>query len=170
MTEASKRTIGLIWAQTPDRVIGANGSIPWQIPEDLQHFQDITGGRTIVMGRKTWDALPEEARSAPDRRTVVLTTNPEWFAGGAERAESISDALALTDPDEVWIIGGSETFAAAMEFATVIAVTEVDTRAEGDTYAPEIPQQFLMAFSTGRKLSANNKDSYVFRDYARRER
>ncbi|WP_040822987.1 dihydrofolate reductase [Nocardia jiangxiensis] len=168
MTENSKRTIGLIWSQTRDRVIGANGGIPWQIPEDVQHFQDVTSGRTIIMGRRTWDALPDQARVAPDRRTIVITRNPEWFAPGAESADSMSEALALTDPDEVWVLGGAEIFAAAVEFATVIVVTEVDAKVSGDAYAPRIPPEFVLAFTTGITRSTNGKDSFQFRSYARK--
>lgn len=168
MTEPSKRTIGLIWSQTPEGVIGANGGIPWEIPEDTAHFQAVTGGRTVIMGRKAWDALPEQARTAPDRRTVVLTRDPEWFAAGAERAGSVTEALELTDPDEVWVIGGAETLTAAIEFATVLAVTEVHVRADGDARAPAIPSNFVMAFTTGTKHSSNGKDTLLFRSYARK--
>lgn len=168
MTENCKRTIGLIWSQTPDRVIGADGSIPWQIPEDVQHFQDITSGRTIIMGRRTWDALPEQAHAQSGRRTIVITRDPDWFATGAERAGSVDEALSLTDPDEVWILGGAEIFAATIEFATVIVVTEVDAKVSGDAYAPEIPPQFVLAFTTGRTRSSNGKNSFQFRSYARK--
>jgi dihydrofolate reductase len=166
MTEPNKRTIGLIWSQTPDGIIGANGGIPWEIPEDAAHFQAVTGGRTVIMGRKTWDALPEQARTAPDRRTIVLTRDPEWFAAGAERAGSVTEALELTDPDEVWVIGGAEILAAAIEFATVITVTEVHVKAEGDAHAPTIPSNFIMAFTTGTNRSSTGKDTYLFRSYA----
>jgi len=166
MTEPKKRTIGLIWSQTPEGVIGANGGIPWEIPEDVEHFQAVTGGRTVVMGRRTWDALPEQARTAPDRRTVVITRDPEWFAAGAERAGSVAEALDLTDPDEVWVIGGAEILAAAIEFATVLAVTEVHIQAGGDAHAPAVPSNFVMAFTTGAKRSSNGKDTFLFRSYA----
>ncbi len=165
-TGSDKRTIGLIWSQTPDRVIGSGGSIPWEIPEGTRHFQAITGGRTVIMGRKTWDALPEAARNAPDRHTVVLTRNPQWHARGAERAGSIPEALALTDPDEVWILGGAEIFAEALEYATVISITEVHVKTKGDAHAPQIPNTFIMAFTTGLKTSSNGKDKYLFRSYA----
>ncbi len=167
-TPTGKRTIGLIWAQTRDRVIGADGTVPWNIPEDLQHFQDIIAGHTVIMGRKTWDALPEQARTHPDRRTIVITHDPQWYAAGAERAGSMDEALALSDPDEVWVIGGGETFREALPYATVISVTEVSTDVEGDVYAPDISGDFIMAFTTGLERSTNGKDSYVFRSYARK--
>nr|WP_221332990.1 dihydrofolate reductase [Nocardia transvalensis] len=157
----------MIWTQTRDHVIGANGTVPWHVPEDLKHFQDIITGHTIVMGRKTWDALPEEAHTEPSRRTIVVTRDPDWFAEGAECAGSVEEALALTDPEEVWVIGGGDVLRAAMPFASVISVTEVSTDVEGDVYAPEISRDFIMAFTTGAERSTNGKDWYIFRSYAR---
>ncbi|WP_324194285.1 dihydrofolate reductase [Nocardia blacklockiae] len=167
-TSTGTRTIGMIWSQTRRHVLGANGTVPWHIPEDLAHFQEVITGRTVVMGRKTFDALPADARVEPGRRTVVVTRDPRWQAEGAERAGSIEEALTLTDPEEVWVIGGAETFRAAMPYATVISVTEVSADVAGDVHAPEIPREFLMAFTTGVSKSSNGKDYYVFRSYARR--
>ncbi|WP_067577495.1 dihydrofolate reductase [Nocardia terpenica] len=166
-TETRKRTIGLVWSQTSDRVIAAHGRIPWRVPEDLAHFDTVTGGHTVVMGRGTWDALDEQARALPGRRTVVVTHDPEWFAPGAERAGSVAEALSITDPDEVWVIGGAEIFREAMEFATVIATTEIGPPTDGDVYAPEISGDFVMAFTTGVKQSDNGENTYLFRSYAR---
>lgn len=166
-TPTGKRTIGLIWAQTRSGVIGANGTVPWHIPEDLAHFQEIITGRAVVMGRKTWDALPPEARVEEGRRTLVVTRDPDWYAPGAERAASIEEALTATQPDEVWVIGGGETLRTAMPYATVISVTEVSADVTGDVYAPQISREFVMAFTTGLSKSSNGKDYYVFRSYAR---
>ncbi|WP_024799632.1 dihydrofolate reductase [Nocardia sp. BMG51109] len=167
-TPTGKRTVGLIWAQTRDRVIGAKGTVPWHIPEDLEHFQEVITGHTVIMGRRTWDALPEQARARPEQRNIVVTRDPQWYAAGAERAGSIEEALSLTDPEEVWVIGGGETLRAAMPYATVISLTEVSTDVAGDVYAPEITGEFIMAFTTGVQRSANGRDSYVFRSYARK--
>jgi dihydrofolate reductase len=158
----------MIWAQTREGVIGAHGSIPWHIPEDFAHFKSITDGHVVVMGRKTWDSLPAKARPLPGRRNIVVTRNSDWHAEGAERAESVTEALATTDPDEVWVIGGSEIYRAAMPFATVIAVTEVGGDGiVGDVYAPRISGDFIMAFTTGSRESTNGKNTYLFRSYAR---
>jgi dihydrofolate reductase len=167
-TEISKRTIGLIWAQTRAGVIGAGGTIPWHIPEDLAHFKSITDGHVVIMGRKTWESLPADVRPLPGRRNIVVTRNPEWSAPGAGRAESVAEALALTDPEEVWVIGGGEIYREAMPFATVISVTEVSGDYRGDVYAPDITDDFIMAFTTGVQQSADGANSYLFRSYARK--
>jgi dihydrofolate reductase len=165
------RSVGLIWAQTRDGVIGANGAIPWHIPEDLAHFKEITLGHPVVMGRKTWDSLPEKYRPLTGRRNIVVTRNPDWSGDGAERAPSLEDALKMTDPDEAWVIGGAEIYRLAMPYATEIAVTLVETDVPGDRVAPAIdPERFLLAYTTGPTRSANGRDDYLFRGYARKPR
>jgi dihydrofolate reductase len=65
--------VGLIWAQTPDGVIGAGNTIPWRVPEDVAHFKATTLGHTVVMGRKTWESLPPRFRPFSGRRNIVVT-------------------------------------------------------------------------------------------------
>ncbi|GAA5090051.1 dihydrofolate reductase [Nocardia iowensis] len=134
----SARTIGLIWAQTPDGVIGFQNTIPWRVPEDMANFKKVTMGHPVVMGRRTWDSLPPKFRPLAGRRNIVVTRQTDWAAEGAERAASVAEALALGDQDTVWVMGGGEIYRAAMDFATDLLVTEVDTTVEGDAYAPPI--------------------------------
>ncbi|MBF4571471.1 dihydrofolate reductase [Herbiconiux sp. VKM Ac-1786] len=89
-------TVSLIWAEARGGVIGDGGGIPWHVPEDMAHFRELTAGSTVVMGRKTWDSLPERFRPLPGRRNVVVTRQHDWAAQGAERADSVETALALT--------------------------------------------------------------------------
>ncbi|MCX7522401.1 dihydrofolate reductase [Microbacterium sp. STN6] len=139
--------IGLIWAQSPTGVIGAGGAIPWRVPEDMAHFSALTTGSvegagpaparsTVVMGRRTWDSLPERFRPLPDRRNVVLTRQRDWTATGAERAASLDDALSV--PGDVWVIGGQQLYEAAIGLADRLEVTDVEVAVEGDTHAPVI--------------------------------
>ena len=99
-------TVGLVWAQAHDGVIGADGGMPWHVPEDLAHFRAVTGSSDVVMGRRTWESLPPRFRPLPGRRNIVVTRSAEWSADGAERAASLDQALALADGDDVWVIGG----------------------------------------------------------------
>ena len=98
-------SISLIWAQAANGVIGADGTMPWHVPEDMAHFKELTLGSTVLMGRRTWESFPPRFRPLPDRRNVVLTRDPSWTADGAEVVHSLDDGLAL-DPSP-WIIGGS---------------------------------------------------------------
>ena len=132
----SPGALGLIWAEAHDRVIGAAGGMPWHVPEDLAHFKELTTGATVVMGRKTWDALDPRFKPLPGRRNIVVTRDPAWSADGAEVAHSLDEALAAADP--LWVIGGAELFAATIDRADRLEVTELDLTVDGDTWAPPI--------------------------------
>ncbi|WP_067672138.1 dihydrofolate reductase [Nocardia miyunensis] len=135
--------IGLIWAQSRNGVIGRDNTIPWHIPEDMAHFRKVTGGYPVVMGRRTWDSLPERFRPLPGRRNIVLTRQPDWSAAGAERTDSLEQALRASGADPLWVMGGSEIYRAAMEYATDLMVTEVDAEIDGDAYAPVIGPEWI---------------------------
>ncbi|WP_454116520.1 dihydrofolate reductase [Microbacterium aurum] len=130
--------LGLIWAEARGGVIGKDGGMPWHVPEDLAHFKERTTGHPVIMGRRTWESFPERFRPLPDRRNIVVTTDAEWAADGAERASSLDEALALVgDAREVWAIGGGRLFTEAIERADLLEVTELDLEVEGDTFAPD---------------------------------
>ncbi|CAM3828096.1 dihydrofolate reductase [Tsukamurella ocularis] len=131
--------IGLIWAQARGGVIGADGGIPWHIPEDMKFFRETTAGATVLMGRRTWDSLPPRFRPLPGRTNIVVTRDRSWRADGAV----VQHAPTLPDGD-VWVIGGGEIYAAALPHADLLAVTEVDADIDGDTRAPSIPGDFTL--------------------------
>ena len=118
-------------------VIGRDNAIPWRIPEDAQHFRTLTMGHPVVMGRRTWDSLPDRFRPLPGRRNVVVTRNRAWHADGAERAGSLADALRLLDSaPQVFVVGGAELYADALSLADELLLTEIDAEVEGDTFFP----------------------------------
>lgn len=132
--------IGLIWAEAHDRVIGADGGMPWHVPEDLAHFKALTLGAPVVMGRRTWESFPARFRPLPGRRNIVITRQEQWTDAGAERAASLEAALALAGeggPERIWVIGGGELFREAIAIADLLEVTELDVEVAGDTRAPE---------------------------------
>ncbi|MBT2471311.1 dihydrofolate reductase [Streptomyces sp. ISL-66] len=171
--------VGLIWAQTPDGVIGAGNTIPWRLPEDMAHFKATTLGHPVVMGRKTWDSLPPRFRPLTGRRNIVVTRDPKWAAEGAERAGSIAEALErAAEPDAaararaaapaaaVWVIGGGEIYRAALPYATTLSVTEVDSPVEGDTHAPIPDAAWNLAEDAGWQSSVSGL-RYRIRRYTR---
>ena len=87
--------ISLVAAVARNGVIGRGGTIPWRLPEDMAHFRELTMGHPVIMGRRTWESLPDRFRPLPGRRNVVVTRNPDWHADGAERAGSLEEALEL---------------------------------------------------------------------------
>jgi dihydrofolate reductase len=130
-------TVRLIWAQARGGVLGADGALPWHLPEDLRHFKSLTTGSTVVMGRRTWESLPPRARPLPGRRNVVLSSTLAATDAGVEVAGSVPEVLAAHD--DFWVIGGAGVFAAFLPFATEIVMTEIDAEFAGDTWAPELP-------------------------------
>ncbi|MEX3103648.1 MULTISPECIES: dihydrofolate reductase [unclassified Streptomyces] len=157
-------SVGLIWAQSLDGVIGADSTIPWRLPEDLAHFKATTLGHPVVMGRRTWDSLPPRFRPLPGRRNIVLTRDASWTADGAERAASLPEALASA-PD-AWVIGGGEIYRAAMEFASRLSVTEIDVQVTGDTYAPALDESWRVA-EEGDWLTSTAGLRYRILEYVR---
>jgi dihydrofolate reductase len=95
-------------------------------------------GCPVIMGRRTWDSLPERFRPLPGRRNLVVTRNPQWQAAGAERVGSLDDALErTTDATKVFVIGGGQLYAQALGRADELELTEIDAAIEGaDTHFP----------------------------------
>jgi len=128
-------TVTLIAAVARNGVIGADGGIPWHLPEDFAHFKATTLGHTLVMGRATYESI---GRPLPGRTTIVVTRDPEWTAEGVFVVHSLEEALAMGGDDEVFIAGGAAVYEQAMAYADVLLISEVDLEPEGDTFFPPI--------------------------------
>ena len=115
-----QKSITLIAAMGKNRAIGMNGRMPWHIPAELQHFKKATMGKTIVMGRKTWQAI---GRPLPGRQNIVVSRNPDFQAKGVDSATSLDDAAAKSESDEVMIIGGGQLYALALPLAKRLVLT-----------------------------------------------
>lgn len=127
----------IIVAVTADLAIGKAGDQLYYIKSDLRRFRQLTTGHTIIMGRKTFDALPKGA--LPNRRNIVVSRQQSLTLPGAEVAASIEDALQLAGDDEVFVIGGAQIYAAALPVADRIELTEIDVRRpDADTFFPPI--------------------------------
>jgi dihydrofolate reductase len=128
----------LVAALDRQRAIGRDGGLLWHEREDLAHLRRTTMGCPVVMGRKTWDSLPERFRPLPGRRNIVVTRNAAWQAAGAERAGSLDAALALAaDAPRTCVIGGGELYALALPRADTLVLTEIDVAFDdADTFFP----------------------------------
>ena len=157
-------TIALIWAQAAGRVIGRAGDIPWHVPEDQANFRRLTRGNTVLMGRATWDSLPQRFRPLPDRRNVVLTRDQDWSAEGAVVAHTPQQALAEADTPQVWVIGGGAVYAEFLPLAHRLVVTEIDLDVAGDTYAPVVPPEWI-ADQAPDWLESRTGTRYRIREY-----
>jgi dihydrofolate reductase len=164
-------TLALIWAQAANGVIGADGGMPWHVPEDMAHFKELTMGSTVIMGRRTWDSFPARFRPLPGRRNVVLTRDPQWSDDGAEVVHSIDEALALAPARATtWVIGGAQLFSATLPRADRLEVTEIRTSPKGDTFAPPIEAalwQLSPDTADAPCLTSRTGPDYRFRSYIR---
>jgi dihydrofolate reductase len=160
--------LALVWAQARGGVIGAEGRLPWHLPEDLRLFRELTTGSTVVMGRRTWESLPERFRPLPGRRNVVLTTDPSWAAEGAETAGGVAEVLAR-DAGDLWVIGGGRVYAAFLPHADRVVVTDVDTDVDGDTWAPRLGPEWVRVARTPETGWAASTTGlrYAVSEYAR---
>lgn len=137
-------SVTLIWAQAANGIIGDRGTLPWHLPEDLARFRALTLGSSVVMGRLTWQSLPERVRPLPGRRNVVLTRQPVWAAPGAVIAGSVAATVAGA-PGDVWIIGGASVYRAGLAHADRVVITELAQEFPGDTHAPRLGPRWRTA-------------------------
>jgi dihydrofolate reductase len=129
----ARAPLTFIVAVASNGVMGKDGKLPWDLPEDRAFFRDTTMGHAVIMGRRTWD---ERGAPLAGRRNIVVSRSGRVSGDGREIAATIEDAIALaraTDPDP-FVLGGAEIFRLAMPYATRILLTEIDFPAEGDTF------------------------------------
>jgi len=127
-------SVSIIVAKGNNNEIGGDNKLLWRISADLKFFKSVTMGKAIIMGRKTWESLP---KALPGRKNIVITRNPDYIAEGAVVVNSIDDAIAEADTDEVFIIGGEAIYNAFLDRADRLYITEVDVdRPEADAFFP----------------------------------
>lgn len=122
----------LLIARALNGAIGHNNRLPWHLPEDLAHFKRTTMGKTIVMGRLTWESI---GRILPGRQMVVITRGDAPLPAGVMRAASLAQAVAdNATEDELFVIGGAQVYASALPIADRIIMTEVELMPPGDVF------------------------------------
>jgi dihydrofolate reductase len=131
--------VAIVVAHSRNGVIGRGGDLPWRLPTDLKRFRAITTGGTVVMGRKTYESLPDSFRPLPDRRNLVLSTRSGYEAAGAEVFPALESALDACE-NGCFVIGGGETYEQALPLAGRVFATEVDAEVEGDVFFPALPE------------------------------
>lgn len=130
--------IAYVVAMDDNRLIGRDNALPWRLPDDMAWFREKTMGKPCIMGRKTYDSLPDRFRPLPGRLNIVVTHNPEYEAPGAVVVHSVEEALAAAeDVDEVVIIGGADLFSYFMPVVDRLYLTHVHDSVEGDVFFPE---------------------------------
>ncbi len=123
--------VAIVVAHSRNRVIGRAGGLPWHLPTDLRRFRELTSGGTVVMGRRTYESIPERFRPLPNRRNVVVSRNG---CDAPEVCRSVEEALA----GDCFVIGGGEVYAQALPHTDRVYATEIDADVEGDAFFPPL--------------------------------
>lgn len=174
----TKPKTALIVARASNGVIGVDGKLPWHLRSDLQRFKALTLGKPCIMGRKTWESLP--LKPLPGRLNLILTKDESYteqgLSKGALVCTNLSEALSIAretaeddDIDEIFIIGGTALFAAALARADRLYVTEVEASPEGDAYFPHFDEaDFTETFHEPHQPGDKDDHAFTFRTLERR--
>lgn len=132
----------MIVAMDQNRVIGINNKLPWYLPKDLKYFKQVTMGKPILMGRKTFESI---GKPLPGRTNIVITRNKQWQAQGVKVAHSLSEAFSLAEAigeidgqTELMVIGGDQIYQSCLPEAQRIYLTHVHAEVNGDAWFPEL--------------------------------
>lgn len=125
----------LIAAVARNGVIGRDGDLAWRDREDLQRVKRLTMGKTLIMGRRTFESI---GRPLPGRTTIVVTRRYAWSRDGVTVAGSIDEAITAADDEEIVCFGGGEIYAQLIDEADRLEITEIETGLDGDVYFPPI--------------------------------
>lgn len=126
------------------RGIGKDGKIPWQIPEDMARFKQLTTGHPVIMGRVTWDSIPRKFRPLPERPNFVVTRDSSLSVPGVSVAHSIDEAILFAsqvDREKIYVMGGAQIYAHTLPLADKLQLTVVAGDYGGDTFFPD-PSNF----------------------------
>lgn len=131
--------ITLIAAMARNRAIGQDNKLLWRLPSEMAHFRRSTTGKTVLMGRKTFESL---GRPLPNRLNVILTRDRSFAPEGCESVHSVDEALRKysSEEEELMVIGGAEIYSQFLPYADKLLLTEVEAEIAGDAFFPEVPE------------------------------
>jgi dihydrofolate reductase len=148
--------VSIVVAFAGNGVIGRDGGLPWHLPTDMKRFRELTTERAVLMGRRTFESLPDRFRPLPNRRNLVLSSSQDWHAPGAEVFADLQSAVAACDGD-CFVIGGERTYREALALAERVYATEVEGEIDGDVYFP--------ALTDGEWRRVEQSDRFVENDH-----
>ncbi len=157
------KKICAIAAMGEGRVIGKDGGLPWHLPEDMRHFRQLTMGHAVLMGRKTYESIPEKLRPLPGRRNLVLTSksSPFNFAPDVGLFSSVEEALESVNDGILWVIGGERVYRETLQYWDEVFLTLVEGRHDGDAFFPRFEDRFELK-------EKNPGEKCLFLHYVRR--
>ncbi|MDO4534846.1 MAG: dihydrofolate reductase [Clostridium perfringens] len=157
----------IIAAHSQNLVIGNNNSLIWNLPSDLKRFKSLTTGKTIIMGRKTFESLPN---LLPNRFHIVLTKNPNNFKNQKDVifTNNLNEIISKlkNSKEEVFVIGGGDIYKIFLEYTSKIYITEVLKEFKGDTYFPKVNYS-LWEKNYESKTFEENNTKFKFKDFSR---
>jgi dihydrofolate reductase len=157
--------IAIVVAHSANRVIGRDGGLPWRLPSDMRHFRELTTGGTVLMGRRTYESLPDAFRPLRQRRNLVLSGAAGYEAPGAEVFDDLGEALGQCGRD-CFVIGGAITYEEALPLCQRIHATEIEADVDGDVLFGELaPGQWRCVESS--EPIVENGLPFRFRTYER---
>lgn len=125
--------VGIVAAVARNGTIGRAGGLPWHLPDDLRHFQKLTRGHTLIMGRRTWESIGKPLKD----RSIIVVSRSAAPSPGIQIVRTLTEALHLCrDLDFVWVVGGAALYAEALPIASLLELTELDADVDGDTTFP----------------------------------
>lgn len=159
--------LSIIVAQAQNRVIGINNNLPWHLPEDLRYFKQVTMGKPIIMGRKTFDSI---GRPLPGRTNIVITRDGSYQPEGVKVVNSLEGARELAESictidgcDEAMVIGGAQIYEQALSLADRLYLTQVHADVNGDAWFPEFhPGDWMEMGRDDFAASGHNPYDYSF--------
>ena len=162
-----KSELTIIAAASTNNVIGFNNKLIWNIPNDLKRFKELTLGHSVIMGRKTFESLPNPL---PKRRNIIVTKNKDYSRNGIEVTSAIEDAIDLCKSDsQPFIIGGGEIYSQTIEIVDKIELTRVYKDYQGDAFFPDIPlDKFELTNELVNYLDDDSSTKYSFLTYIRK--
>ncbi len=161
--------ISIIAAMDENAVIGINNSLPWKLPSDMKWFRQHTLGKSIIMGRKTFESFG--AKPLPERQNIIVSHNPEYRAEHCDVVSSIDAALAaVNNTDEVMIIGGASFYEQTLNRADRLYLTTVHTEVNGDAWFPRFDvDDWTVYFSERHEADEKNSLAHTFRIFNRKD-
>jgi dihydrofolate reductase len=136
-----KPKISYVVAMDRNRLIGTGDGLPWRLPDEMRRFKEITMGHPVLIGRKTFETIPQKFRPLEGRTNIVLTRQEAYKAPGCLVVNSLEEALSVIAPDqELMVIGGAQLFGELMPVVDRLYLTEIDGEYTGSVYFPQIDE------------------------------
>jgi dihydrofolate reductase len=156
--------LSLIVATDENKLIGNNNQLPWHLPADLAHFKNLTQNNIVVMGRKTYDSLPEQYRPLPNRKNVIISRNSNLKIANCEVFSSLETMIkAFEDKAKLMIIGGMSIYEQALPLVDKVYLTTIHHKFTGDAFFPKLDDnEWNEIESIYNEADDNNKYAYTF--------